>query len=258
MTKNFRVLSLIFRQKLAASLEYRTNFVFKILNSFLTFILLVTVWQALRPEDFGKEIWSFYVLGSFIAAFNGESFYRTMSGDISTGNLSFKLLRPFSYFYEQSAKVFADAFLGIAISSGVIVLATIFVTGFLNLNLANLLFAAAFIFIGRAISLLISFLAGCASFIWINPDPFYLVLDVCLYALYGLLIPFWLLGQNWQNLINIFPFRHVVATPVEIALGRTDNLLIYFAGGLFWLIVLSLTSRKIWQKVLVHYEAVGG
>lgn len=258
MIRYFKIASIIFRQELSSIIEYRTNFILNIVSGLIGFIFLVSVWQALRPNEFTSVIWAFYVLISLLVDLNGEGFYRKMSADINSGNLSFVLLQPYSYFLRMSSKTMANSLVSFVITLAIVLLASFLIRGSFSLSPVNILIAIPFIFVGRLISLLFSFLVGCVSFVWPNPDAFYLVIDVIIGALFGALIPFWFLPSSWQQVINLLPFRAVVATPVEIILGRASNPIPLLAVSLIWLAIMIFFATRIWKRVLNLYEAVGG
>lgn len=257
MSKNGKISLLIFKQKLATILEYRANFIIRIVAGFISLLFLVSVWNWFRPDDFQTRIWMFYILAGIIGSFNGSSFYRQMSADINTGQLSFYLLQPFSYLARITAHLLAEAVVNVIISLLVIFTTGLFINGLVKITWANLVLAIPFIFLGRLMGVLISFLAGSVSFFWMNPDPFYLVLDVVLSFLFGSAFPFWFLPKIWQKIFLFLPFRSVIATPTEAALGITQNLWPNLLSALLWLVVLSIISSRIWKRILVYYEAVG-
>lgn len=248
---------LIFKQKLVVSFEYRANFLIRVINGFISFLFLIAVWQGLRPHDFQTTIWMFYILAGIIGAFNGSSFYRQMSADINSGQLSFYLLQPFSYLARMIAQLLADSVVNVFITLAAIFIVGLFAHGIIQFTFFNLILALPFLLLGRLIGILVSFLFGCLSFLWTNQDAFYLVLDVVLSFLFGATIPFWFLPQVWQNLFLALPFKSVIATPVEMAIGINQNLWQNLISSLVWLVVLAVVSRIIWKKVLVYYEAVG-
>lgn len=249
---------LIFRQGLSNIFEYRTNFFLRILGGFLSFLFLVSIWQALRPQDFSSTFWMFYVLAGIIGAFTGEGFYHQMAAEINQGQLSYFLLQPFGYFPRKVSKLFADSLVSAAVSLVVICITAIFVKGIFVVSWQNILLMIPFLILGKVIGILTSFLAGCISFIWIQPEAFYLVLDGILGALYGGLVPFWVLSENWQKVLLLFPFRSVIATPTEIAIGVTAGIDQKLLSSTLWAIIMVLASFNIWKKVSIHYEAVGG
>ena len=74
----------------------------------------------------------------------------------------------------------------------------------------------------------------------------------------GSFVPFWIFPIWLQKIFILIPFRSVIATPIEIIMGRTENMVVYLTSGIIWAVILSYFSYKIWKKVLVYYEAVGG
>lgn len=258
MANYLRISSLIFRQRLAVILEYRTNFIMRIVAGFISLLFMVTVWQGLRPDDFQGTLWQFYVIAGIVGAVTGEGFYRQMASDVNTGNLSFYLLQQYPYLGRITARLFADALINIGISILTIVVVGLFVRGTISISFVNLLLAIPFLIAGRLMGILINFLAGCVSFIWINPDAFYLVLDTVLFFFFGSMLPFWMLPPVWQKIFVLLPFRSVIATPTEVAVGITSYLIPISISTIIWLGILSFLSARVWKKVLVYYEAVGG
>ena len=253
-----RISYLIFRQRMAIIIEYRVNFVMRIMAGFISLLFMVAVWQGLRPGDFQGTLWQFYVVAGIVGAFTGEGFYRQMSSDINSGQLSFYLLQRYPYLGRMVSRLLADALINIGISVFAIASVGIFVRGSIHLTPLNLFIAAPFLIVGRAISLLINFLAGCVSFIWINPDAFYLVLDTVLFFLFGSMFPFWMLPPIWQKIFLALPFRSVIATPTDAVMGITNSLIPNLVSSIVWFAILGVISAGVWNKVLVYYEAVGG
>ena len=258
MTKTFKVSWIIFYTRLATIIEYRTNFILRIVAGFLSLLFLIAVWQGLRPDEFQTTFWMFYVLAGIIGPLNGEGFYRHIANEINSGQLSFYLVTPFPYLIRIIARLMADVLVSTGIGIVVIIIISFFIQGLITVSFPVILLAIPFIILGRIIGILLNFLAGCVAFKWINPDAFYLLLDTFLFFLMGSFVPFWIFPIWLQKIFILIPFRSVIATPIEIIMGRTENMVVYLTSGIIWAVILSYFSYKIWKKVLVYYEAVGG
>jgi ABC-2 type transport system permease protein len=258
MRRLLRISSLLFRQHLSIILEYRANFIMRIVAGFVSLLFMAAVWQGLRPQEFQSTIWQFYIMAGLIGAFTGEGFYREMAADINKGQLSFYLLQSFPYLGRIVARLIADAVVNIGITLTTLFILSFFLHGTVRIEVFSLLIALPLIILGRTIGVLLNFLAGCISFFWISPDALYLVFDTVLFFLFGSLFPFWLLPKFWQNLFVFLPFQAVIAAPTEAAMGLESRLPMNFVSALVWCGLLGLIAYRLWRRVLIYYEAVGG
>ena len=76
----------------------------------------------------------------------------------------------------------------------------------------------------------------------------------------GMLIPIAFFPEWAQLIINLLPFSSSIYTPTMIYLGKISGTDILIALGLqiFWVIVLKVISKKMWQSLIKNLTILGG
>lgn len=91
-------------------------------------------------------------------------------------------------------------------------------------------------------------------------DALLAVQDALVFLMGGQAAPSALLPHGLRLAAALLPFRYMVAFPAEVLTGMLDQtqLVVGFAMQGFWLLLALVLYRRLWQKGLRRYTAVGG
>jgi len=174
---------------------------------------------------------------------------------INTGYLTIPLMRPVGVFRFLFTRDAADKFFNLSfIFLEIPLLYFIFHPPvFLQTNPLFLLQALCSLILSVLIYFFINILFGSLGFwsrdVW---APRFLLMVIMEFAT-GAMFPLDMLNTFWQKIMLATPFPYLLYVPLKIYLGHGFSLL----PQLFWVIILGILTRYVWQKGLRRYEAEG-
>jgi ABC-2 type transport system permease protein len=266
MTKYWSIFKISFEQEFA----YRFNFIlWRVRNVFqilLTYFLWSTVFASPGTHIFGYDRSHIltYVFGIMIVrALVLSARAMDVSRDVANGDLSNYLVKPMSYFKywftrDISSKALNLIFAAIEFFILFLILKPPFFFQSSPLILLTFLFS---IILAIFIYFFLLFIISSIPF-WapeIGWGSHFLVTLVMVESISGALFPINILPQVLQSIIMATPFPYLIYFPVQVYLGNiTGGTLI---GGLmiaiFWVGILFITSKFVWQKGLKVYQSFG-
>lgn len=245
---------------------YRVNFIVWRCQVFISSLMAFYLWQVLflnKSELFNYQqqemlcyIFITLILQSLIVATGLQN----LADDIYSGRLSHWLLKPINFFSFLVAQDYADKIKNIFFAIGeFLILYLIFQP---NFHLPSLIYCLLFIISllgGLILFFLIMLVFGLIGF-W-TPDTwalrflFFTILEFTA----GRLYPLDILPKTLQQLIYFTPFPYLTFTQTQIFLARMP---IFIAGKnlliiIFWIGLLLIISKLLWQKGIKAYQAAG-
>jgi ABC-2 type transport system permease protein len=248
---------------------YRLSLIMWQLESVILFLGSYLFWLAAFEQSqliqaYDKTTMLTYIIGILVLR-NIIFTSRTsqVAAEISTGELSKYLIRPLSYLKWMFTLEWADKISNLFFMAVELIVIFLlfrppffFQTNWLYLGLFGLSIIIS-IFLYFYLSLAISL----TTFWYVehNGWPQRFLFETTMIFLTGGWFPLDLLPKPVFNLLNWLPSTYIRYFPLQIYLGRLDNLSIY--KGLFvtliWTWVLSMLTKKLWQKGLKSYTASG-
>lgn len=260
----------VFKISFAQEFAYKANFVMWRVRNVFTILLTYFLWSTVFADSstglFGynrTEILT-YVFGIMIVrAMVLSARAMDVAGDIANGDLSNYLLKPFSYFKywltrDVSSKVLNLMF---AVAEFAILFLILKPDFLLQTNIAILISFFIVIVLAMLIYFLMLFLISTIPF-W-APElawgSHFLITVVIVESLSGSLFPINILPEYLYKAVMFLPFPYLIYFPVQVYLGNISGQ--EFALGIsvasFWVMLLALTLKYVWQKGLKVYESVG-
>lgn len=247
-------------------LVYRTSVIMWRFRNFLSSLMSLTVWTVIfesNPEAFGytkDSMISYIFLVAFLQSLILSSALNGLAQRVYSGEISNLLLKPVNIFIYFAIEEVADKMKNIFF--------LIFETLALYLLfLPTIIFPSAvsmFIFIiwslaGLIINFFITLLFGSLGF-W-SPQtwgPRFLFFMIVSFTA-GKLYPLDILPRGLQIIVFFTPFPYLSFFQVQLFLQRLtpNQIYLYSAGFIFWILALGFLSVAIWKKGLKTYEAVG-
>jgi ABC-2 type transport system permease protein len=181
--------------------------------------------------------------------------------EINEGKLTNYLLRPVSYFKGLAARDLSDKLLNFAFTIfEVAILLLILRPPLLFQTNGGFLILAAIGFTGATIlyfiiSLLLSLIGFWTAEVWATRFIFLILLDF----IAGNFFPIDILPQTLYQILLMTPFPYLFYFPVKLLLGGLENnqIVTGFIMLFFWLAVLSILLKWVWEKGLKVYSAEG-
>lgn len=266
MRKFFKILGISFHQEFT----YRLNFVMwrvrNVMQVLVFFFLWSSVFQNTNINYFGynkEKIIAYAFILILVRAIVMSSRSVDVAGIISNGELSNYLLKPINFFKYWLTRDISSKILNISFSFLEITILFLILKPeiFIQTNSIQILLFISSLVIACLIFFSISMLTSFVPF-WIPEIAWgaqFLVIVIFVEFLSGAFFPLDIFPLFLQNILKITPFPYLVFVPIKTYLG-TETLqvtLISLLIGLIWSLILLGITKKVWQKGLKVYEAVG-
>ena len=266
MRKYFSVFKVSFQEEFA----YKVNFIMwrvrNILQIFLVFFLWDAVFANPNVSLFGYDRAKIltYVFGILIVrAFVFSARAIDVASDVSSGDISNLLLKPVNYFWywltrDLSSKALNMGFAVVEFAALFVLLRPPF---FLQTNPVTFLAFVLSLLLAMFIFFELVFVTSAVPF-WFPEVTWagqFLLIVIISEFLSGAVFPLDILPFVIQRILYVLPFPYLIFFPIEVYLGKItgEGLLGGLAVSLFWVIVLYLVMRWLWNKGLKAYEAYG-
>jgi len=268
MCQEMKKYLLFFKNSFEEVLVYRANLAFGFFLKLITFLAFIFIWRQIASE--GNEIEGYgldgiilyYLLTQTIDSVYSSNCARLLREDILSGNLSGRLVRPFSkifyYFAKQVAQVIVEGFIHIILTLPVlIVLPDIFMN--LDISLSSVLLFIISIIMAMIFSFSLFFSIGIISFWTKQSGGLQMVVKNAARILTGDLIPLDLLPFTFRRFVLFTPFAYILYFPIKIIMGGISNAEIVrsFIIVIIWISIFNFLNLVLWKKGLKKYEAVG-
>ena len=247
----------LFTFKLKARSVYFLSTVFWVFSQIMTLFFVILVWTLSNRSD-TNEILNYVLIGNIFFALTGCSAAWSLAETIQNGKITSKLLYPSStvMYYFCNGMVTAILY---GVSTLIFIIPfSFFYWNIISINPLNLLWLIPWVIIGILIRFFCEFIIGCSTFWFRESNGIVQSYMTILPMLCGSLIPYNLLSKNFHWLIYT-PFAFTFHHPLQILLGKYSayEIILTFAGGIFWIIVLFVLAKLSLKKGMKKNEAVG-
>lgn len=266
MRKFFKILGISFQQEFT----YRLNFLMWRIRNVMQVLVFFFLWSSVFFDSninyFGynqEKIISYAFVLIIVRAIVMSSRSVDVAGIISNGELSNYLLKPINFFKYWLTRDISSKLLNITFSFLEITILFIILKPdiFIQTNLIQLLLFVASLIIASFIFFSISMLTSFVPF-WIPEIAWgaqFLVIVIFVEFLSGAFFPLDVFPEVLQNILKFTPFPYLVFIPIKTYLGTEtiQTTLTSLSIGMIWTFILLIFTKKVWQKGLKAYEAVG-
>lgn len=257
MDKYLKVMSIGIQNEL----EYRFNFLSKVVFSFVPFFVNLFLWKSIGYSD-SQGIISYYYVTLILNIMIINNIAISISNEIRTGNINKYLIKPINYFLYYVSLDFPKRLVYMSIGMPIIVLLGFFIRGELELQfrLYNVLLFIGAALIGYMVNILISYILGITTFYFSEISSLYSTLEVIKSIFAGTVFPISLLSGTARILFHITPFPYICYVPASVFLGRftIKEVEVYLVIGVMWVLMLYIISRLLWKSGIYKYSAFGG
>jgi len=266
MSKYLQILKISFQQEFT----YRLNFIMwrvrNVIQILVFFFLWSSVFAVQGSNYFGydkEKIIAYAFLLIFVRAIVMSSRSVDVAGIISNGELSNLLIKPVNFFKYWITRDISSKSLNIIFSIFEIVILFLILKP--NIFIQTNFFQIILFIISLLIAALIFFcIAMLTSFIpfWIPEVSWgaqFLVIVVFVEFLSGAFFPLDVFPETVFKILRFTPFPHLIFVPIKTYLGveSLSTTFVSLSIGLTWSLILWILMKRVWQKGLKIYEAVG-
>ncbi len=255
----------LIRRNVCATLEYRASVLIWILSSVMPLVMLA-VWSSMAESGpiagySQADLASYFLLLAVVRQLTTAWAAWELDGDIRSGGLAVRLLHPLDPWHGYVAENLSDKLVRATFLAPLCALAFLlfpmihYDTSPWNVGLFLLALAAAWLtsFLSQYIFGLLAFWISSAQTlheIWFG------------FALFlgGMLAPLDLFPPAVSAAARFLPFQTMLSFPVQVLMGRLapEELGLGFAVAAFWIAVMFIVYRRLWQRGLVRFGANGG
>lgn len=248
----------------ARHVAYRSEMTIWILSAILPLIMLA-LWNAVVQDGsvagFGQaEVARYFVAALVVRQLTGAWVIWELNHDIRTGRLSSQLLRPVHPIWVHAWWMLTAMPFRLAILSPLVVAVSLWRPDLLALpSPAALALFTASVAMAWGLNFGVQCAFGLLSFWLDKTDGLYGVWFAVWSLLSGYIAPLALFPDAWRPVLDLLPFRSMLAVPVELLGGFLDPSQAWSALGLqaLWLGVVWATVAWLWHRGLARYGAFG-
>ncbi|HCR35466.1 TPA: hypothetical protein DIU22_00265 [Candidatus Woesebacteria bacterium] len=266
MNKYLKILEISLQQEFTYKLNFIMWRIRNIMQVLVFFFLWSSVFQNSNVNYFGyskEKIIAYAFLLIFVRAIIMSSRSVDVAGIISNGELSNLLLKPINFFKYWITRDISSKFLNIIFSFVEITVLFLILKPeiFVQTNFVNIVLFVASLLIASLIFFSIAMLTSFVPF-WIPEISWgaqFLVIVIFVEFLSGAFFPLDVFPTFIQNILKFTPFPYLVFVPIQTYLGNESIQLslLSLTVGAMWALILLFITKKIWQKGLKVYEAIG-
>lgn len=251
------------------TLVYRFSFLLWRLESIILFLSSYLFWLAVYNENlqisgYTKPLMLTYIIGVLILRnFVFSNKISQVGAEISDGSLNKYLIQPIEYFRLTLAQDLGDR----ASNTFLLILELLIIyflfkpPFFFQTSVIHLILFFFSIIGGVFIYFYLSFLVAITTFWW--PEhagwPQRFLFDTIIIFLTGGWFPLDILPKPIFNFLQFLPSTYLRFFPLQIYLGKValNSILPGFIIMSLWVILLGFLVKRVWQKGLKSYSAVG-
>lgn len=254
------------RSSVQAALAYRGRMVLWVVTGFFP-LLLMAVWLTVVAESGPPAGWdagdflAYYVAAAVLWHLSGQHVVWEWDGDMRSGDLSARLLRPVHPFHQYAAGDVGHRLVMLSLLGPALLAAVLLVPGLgYDVGPLRLALVALAVVLAYALSLLMASTVALLGF-WTTQTTNVWMLWWGLGSFTsGWVAPLELLPAWLQELAVVLPFRSTLGFPVELVTGRLDaaQTATGFAVGVAWAGVFAALYVVGWRRGVRRYQAVAG
>lgn len=248
--------------------DYRFDFIFEFICSFIPVIALLFLWKAIYSDNSNVgnydvyTMFTYVILSRFISIVITPGLFFTVTEEIQEGILSNYIVKPINYikycFFKELGTKSRNFIIGII---PIIFIAIVYSDYFvIDFSLQQfMLFVVSFSF-AYIIYFQITMFVSLFSFWFYEISNWFYTISFIVEFLSGSLVPIDLLPSLLQRILDFLPFKYLVYFPVSIlnnsvTMGEVHMGLMVQA---FWVVLSYLCVKVIWILGRKKYDAYGG
>jgi ABC-2 type transport system permease protein len=246
-------------------MQHRGFFYLVAFSWMIPLLIYLFVWSTAAGEGgvagFTRgQLVAYYVVLILVNQFTFCTNNWTVGDAIRYGRMNVLLLRPMSPVYDALASEVAVKVVFMTFAIPLAAILALVLRPELHLTLRDGLAFLPALALAWALRFLWGYWLALLSFWTTRADALLSLQESLIFLLGGQVAPVALLPDRMQQVAMIFPFRYMVAFPVEILTGQLSRAERWtgFAFQAGWLFVALALFLVVWRAGLKRYSAVGG
>ncbi|WP_159881531.1 ABC transporter permease [Paenibacillus puerhi] len=260
----------VFKLGFQSALEYRMDFLFSLAAAFFPIMIQYYIWSAVYGKSdssqfFGysyKEMILYTIIAAVVTRIVMTNVDHEMATDIKDGNLNKYLVQPLHYFSFRIFNLFGQKLFFYSVMIVVIFFVLIFFTLYygtpLQFQRISLFFIT--IFLAFLLNFMISYTISAIAF-WLSEISFFFEMTGLLVIIIsGGMFPIDVFGPTMNAILTYLPFKFTIYFPTNVINGKLDmgEILQGIGWQCFWIVVMYLVSRVVWNRGMKRYLGLGG
>jgi ABC-type uncharacterized transport system permease subunit len=201
-----------------------------------------------------KYLISYYLLTNLLVyAYPFTHIANDIEREVMEGGISNYLVRPINYINLILAKYVA----WMSLYSAIFLPAVVFVYFFREISLVQIVLFLISAIVGMGVEFMFWYNVGLISFFIERIRGIMTTALALRMFVSGSLIPLSFFAEPIRKVTYLFPFRFYIYVPVNTLLGEkeTAEIIVDFAAGFAWIIMLVLLSKFLWSKGIKKIES---
>lgn len=258
----------ILKTSMVCEMEYRFNFFSSVVFSMIPFATNVMLWIAIYSTGDGTFDMSMQqMITYFFSAFVIENLVNnnalhSIGIEIRNGDINKYLIKPCNYRKYVFCKVLAHNLLFCAVGIIPIMCTGLLLRRYLSFDVSvlQIFFAFFAVILAYVINFELNFILSLLAFYLSEVTSLFVAIDVLKGLATGKVIPLRYFPSVISTTLICTPLQYVCYFPLMILVGNYSSIDIVqkFIIGIFWLLVLRISSNLLWNKGLKRYSAFGG
>lgn len=260
--KYYAIARISMQAKLAHPADQFSEIIFFLLFFSVLFFFQQATSQVATPTQsegltFVQCMWILFFVNIFGQRKKGIS--HTLSLEIQSGQIAYRLNRPCSYILFHYAEYIGDRIASLLFTGLAAALATYFCVGTPPLSLLSLTLGMIMLFAGATISFFIQLCIGLLAF-WIeHVEPLRWIYWQAQSVAGGAVIPLALFPQSVKKIVLLLPFANTFYGGARIIVSfNVPDLIFYGTLQLFWLCATIIFAHILFRKGMKHVVIGGG
>ena len=239
----------------------KLGFFAKYLSAILLVVANAYVWFLAGTNS---SIFTYLLVGRVYFELTSNNYYYRLTNLIISGNIN-KMLYPVNFFVYQYFESLGTRLIKNALSIGGTLLGVLIcLLWFAKIDPPSIqtFYLIPMTFIGFTIYQAIGIIVGSITFWLKNPrdsDGIHQSIGAVIWIFAGVIVPLSKMPTWLGDFLALFPFSFLLHHPMQIYLGKYNNLQILqtFVGGIMWCITLWILARLVFKAGLKRNESVG-
>ncbi|MBQ8860638.1 MAG: ABC-2 family transporter protein [Ruminococcus sp.] len=260
------------RAGMLESVAYRANFFCFLIGEIMSCFIMFFVWKAVFQSSNGETFMGFtmedMVVYLFITFLTGYLTYSdgtyAIATEIRDGSIAMRMIKPCSFdmcflFQELGNKIINVLFIFAPLVIGVEAYRWV-ITGACQFNISYFLLYVVSLIMAYLISFYFNVSYGFMAFYLKNLWGADILKECIINFLSGATIPLAFMPTALANVLSFLPFSSLSYTPVMIYMGMYSGEEIAFKMlmQVFWLMVMVLLSKAVWNHAVKRLCSQGG
>lgn len=246
---------------------FRWQVIWGFITGFFIIVFNIFLWSSVyahKPVIGGmslNEILTYFLLVQILSMITSNRIDREISREIEKGEILNRLIRPINIYIQGFFTHLGSVVWNILLSGlPILIVSSFMINVTLPQNIFMFFVFLLSILLGLLISYNINFLAGITS-AWVRgSEGITHAKDFLIVICAGSILPLSFYPSILQNIFKYLPFKFLIAVPLNIYLGKTNEADCYklIVEGIVWILLLCVINAFLYKKAFMKVMVYGG